>query len=182
MRKSLRAILVAVGAVTAAFTSTAMAAAETTTAYGAPFTRLGPNCVNSVVMGRDSGQIYAYAIMKCDAGKGILTPDVGLSGDNGNNGIVGKLGSCGWMVSYCESPKVYLPEIPGVTYRADSAGTIDGSGLFPPENAIAHAQLIGGVHNSQAGTEAGTGRVRWADFDGDGKADYWIVNPDGSVH
>ncbi|WP_051712275.1 GDSL-type esterase/lipase family protein [Streptomyces sp. NRRL S-350] len=33
-----------------------------------------------------------------------------------------------------------------------------------------------------AGTEAGTGRVRWADFDGDGKADYWIVNPDGSVH
>ncbi|MDH6123046.1 lysophospholipase L1-like esterase [Kitasatospora sp. GAS204A] len=33
-----------------------------------------------------------------------------------------------------------------------------------------------------AGTEAGTGRVRWADFDGDGSADYWIINPDGSVH
>ncbi|MFH9355575.1 FG-GAP-like repeat-containing protein [Kitasatospora sp. NPDC017646] len=33
-----------------------------------------------------------------------------------------------------------------------------------------------------AGTEDGsTGRVRYADFDGDGKADYWIINPDGSV-
>ncbi|MFJ9461607.1 FG-GAP-like repeat-containing protein [Kitasatospora sp. NPDC101447] len=32
-----------------------------------------------------------------------------------------------------------------------------------------------------AGSEAGAGRVRWADFDGDGRADYWIINPDGSV-
>ena len=33
-----------------------------------------------------------------------------------------------------------------------------------------------------AGTESGgAGRVRWADWDGDGKADYVIVNDDGSV-
>ncbi|WP_354644331.1 FG-GAP-like repeat-containing protein [Kitasatospora camelliae] len=34
----------------------------------------------------------------------------------------------------------------------------------------------------RAGSEAGSGRVRWADFDGDGRADYWIVNPSGSVN
>ncbi|MEU3494231.1 FG-GAP-like repeat-containing protein [Kitasatospora cineracea] len=34
----------------------------------------------------------------------------------------------------------------------------------------------------RAGTESGgSGRVRWADFDGDGRADYVIVNDDGSV-
>ncbi|MFD9129300.1 GDSL-type esterase/lipase family protein [Kitasatospora sp. NPDC059571] len=36
------------------------------------------------------------------------------------------------------------------------------------------------VHH--AGTESGgAGRVRWADFDGDGRADYLIVNADGSI-
>ncbi|MEE1788644.1 VCBS repeat-containing protein, partial [Streptomyces sp. SP17BM10] len=25
-------------------------------------------------------------------------------------------------------------------------------------------------------------RVRLADFDGDGKADYWVINPDGTVN
>ncbi|MDH6123047.1 hypothetical protein ABH930_007426 [Kitasatospora sp. GAS204A] len=183
MRKSLRAVLVAAGAVTALFTSTAMAAAETT-AYGAPFTAgpiPTPNCVNSVVMGRDSGQIYAYAIMKCGGNKSILNPDVGLSGDNGNSGLVGKVGSCA-LTFYCESPRVYLPENPGVTYRASSDGSIDDNFTPPAESNIAHAQLIGGGHNFHAGTEAGTGRVRWADFDGDGSADYWIINPDGSVH
>ncbi|GAB2699666.1 FG-GAP-like repeat-containing protein [Kitasatospora kifunensis] len=35
----------------------------------------------------------------------------------------------------------------------------------------------------RAGTEAGdSGRVRWADFDGDGKPDYWVINDDGSVN
>ena len=37
-------------------------------------------------------------------------------------------------------------------------------------------------YSSRAGTESGgAGRVRWADWDGDGKADYVIVNDDGSV-
>ncbi|WP_304440898.1 transglycosylase family protein, partial [Kitasatospora sp. MBT66] len=35
---------------------------------------------------------------------------------------------------------------------------------------------------SGAGTESGgAGRVRWADFDGDGRADYVILNDNGSV-
>ncbi|MGK4584206.1 FG-GAP-like repeat-containing protein [Kitasatospora sp. HPMI-4] len=36
------------------------------------------------------------------------------------------------------------------------------------------------VHH--AGTESGSGRVRFADWDGDGRADYIVVNDDGSVH
>ncbi|WP_286185302.1 transglycosylase family protein, partial [Streptomyces sp. XY431] len=35
---------------------------------------------------------------------------------------------------------------------------------------------------SGAGTESGgAGRVRWADFDGDGRADYVVLNDNGSV-
>ncbi|MEU6239265.1 FG-GAP-like repeat-containing protein, partial [Kitasatospora sp. NPDC047058] len=41
--------------------------------------------------------------------------------------------------------------------------------------------LLQRPHASRAGSEAGSGRVRWADFDGDGRADYVIVNGDGSV-
>ncbi|MGK4584205.1 FG-GAP-like repeat-containing protein [Kitasatospora sp. HPMI-4] len=38
------------------------------------------------------------------------------------------------------------------------------------------------VPYSGAATESGSGRVRFADWDGDGRADYIVVNDDGSVH
>ncbi|MFF2076420.1 FG-GAP-like repeat-containing protein [Kitasatospora sp. NPDC058162] len=36
--------------------------------------------------------------------------------------------------------------------------------------------------NHHSGTEAGNGRVKWADFDGDGKADYITVGPTGAIN
>ncbi|MEE1781493.1 VCBS repeat-containing protein, partial [Streptomyces sp. SP17BM10] len=33
-----------------------------------------------------------------------------------------------------------------------------------------------------AGVTTDRSRVRLADFDGDGKADYWVINPDGTVN
>ncbi|MFB7667755.1 FG-GAP-like repeat-containing protein, partial [Kitasatospora sp. NPDC056138] len=38
------------------------------------------------------------------------------------------------------------------------------------------------IVDGSAGTESGSGRVRFADWDGDGRADYIVVNDDGSVH
>lgn len=175
MRKSWKAVFVTVGAVTALFASDAIAAADTSS-YGTPWDK---NCVNSVVTGHSGGQVYAYGTTKCGTGKVAIRPSIALSGNNGQNGLVDKTVSCSFGV-YCETPRVYLPEIAGVTYRASNFGTFDGQ-ESPPENAIAHGELVGGTRSSRAGSEAGAGRVRWADFDGDGRADYVIVNPDGSV-
>ena len=51
------------------------------------------------------------------------------------------------------------------------------SGGFRP---FRYDKIVGS--GAGAGTESGgAGRVRWADWDGDGKADYVIVNDDGSV-
>ncbi|WP_354644330.1 VCBS repeat-containing protein [Kitasatospora camelliae] len=184
LRKNLRAVLTAVGAATIVLVSGAAASAETT-AYGELFDYSGAwvstqKCVNSVVMGRSNGQIYAYGITKCGGNKSSLHPEASLAGNGGQNGMEGKNAVC-FNVSYCESPRVYLQEISGVTYRSTNAGTVAGDFMPPDENALAHAQVIGGRSN-RAGSEAGSGRVRWADFDGDGRADYWIVNPSGSVN
>ncbi|WP_344469886.1 SGNH/GDSL hydrolase family protein, partial [Kitasatospora kazusensis] len=56
-----------------------------------------------------------------------------------------------------------------VFYNALDKAFTDGVAVSAPVN--------------HAGTESGgAGRVRWADWDGDGKADYIILGDDGSVH
>jgi hypothetical protein len=161
------------GTLVALVGSGSVAAAES--GYGAPWN----NCVNSVVMGRGGGQVWAYGILKCPGARDYLNPDVALSGNNGAHGFEEALGACR-NATYCETPKVYLPEVAGVTYKGSNSGTFSGIFAGPPDS-VAHAQLTGGTQPSRAGTEAGSGRVRWADFDGDGRSDYVIVNSNGSV-
>ncbi|MFD8015850.1 FG-GAP repeat domain-containing protein, partial [Streptomyces sp. NPDC059762] len=182
MRKSFRAVLTAVGAVTAILASATAASADTA-GYGELFTDSNmpfpPDCVNSVAMGRAGDQIYAYGVTKCTRSKSIIRAEVALTGGGGKYGFETKTTGC-TFATYCETPKVYLQEHYGVTYMASNAGTVN-SDSFPPENAISHAQRVGGLAY-RGGSEAGSGRVRWADFDGDTRADYWIVNPSGSVN
>ncbi|MFG2910842.1 FG-GAP-like repeat-containing protein [Kitasatospora sp. NPDC048286] len=60
-------------------------------------------------------------------------------------------------------------------------GTITAGGMYGSKHVSGYVSPIGG-RGSSAGTESGgANRVRWADFDGDGRADYVIVNDNGSV-
>ncbi|MEU1290673.1 FG-GAP-like repeat-containing protein [Kitasatospora sp. NPDC005856] len=60
-------------------------------------------------------------------------------------------------------------------------GTISAGGMYGSKHVSGYVSPIGG-RGSSAGTESGgANRVRWADFDGDGRADYVIVNDNGSV-
>ncbi|MER5637103.1 FG-GAP-like repeat-containing protein [Kitasatospora sp. NPDC002227] len=61
-------------------------------------------------------------------------------------------------------------------------GTISASGYYGSQHISGYVSPQGG-NSGGAGTEAGgANRVRYADWDGDGKADYIVVNDDGSVH
>ncbi|WP_074002811.1 FG-GAP-like repeat-containing protein [Streptomyces sp. CB02056] len=60
-------------------------------------------------------------------------------------------------------------------------GTITAGGMYGSKHVSGYVSPIGG-RGSSAGTESGgAGRVRWADFDGDGRADYVILNDNGSA-
>ncbi|MFD5433195.1 FG-GAP-like repeat-containing protein [Kitasatospora sp. NPDC127067] len=50
------------------------------------------------------------------------------------------------------------------------------------QGSNAQWRMIRRVPDHHAGTDAGTGRVKWADFDGDGKADYITVGSNGAVN
>ncbi|MQS15955.1 VCBS repeat-containing protein [Streptomyces kaniharaensis] len=50
------------------------------------------------------------------------------------------------------------------------------------QGSNAQWRMIYGHPNHHNGTEAGMGRVKWADFDGDGKADYLTIGADGAVN
>ncbi|MGW4383783.1 FG-GAP-like repeat-containing protein [Kitasatospora sp. NPDC004531] len=66
-----------------------------------------------------------------------------------------------------------------VTGQSFSAGTLDGhpTGDY---KAYRYKKVVDDSTGS-AGTEAGTGRTRYADFDGDGRADYVVVEDSGAV-
>ncbi|MFB7122094.1 FG-GAP-like repeat-containing protein [Kitasatospora sp. NPDC056273] len=60
-------------------------------------------------------------------------------------------------------------------------GTITAGGMYGSKHVSGYVSPIDG-RGSSAGTESGgAGRVRWADFDGDGRADYVILNDNGSA-
>ncbi|MFF0294257.1 FG-GAP-like repeat-containing protein [Kitasatospora sp. NPDC004614] len=63
-----------------------------------------------------------------------------------------------------------------VTGQSITAGTIDGH-----PNSDYKALRYKKVVDGGAGTEAGAGRTRYADFDGDGKADYLVVEDSGAI-
>ncbi|MEU6239068.1 hypothetical protein, partial [Kitasatospora sp. NPDC047058] len=160
MKSIWKSTVVLSGALAAVIASGAAASAET--GYG---TQAWGNCTNSVVMGREGGQVSAYAITKCKTAHEYINPAVGLAGHSGKYGLVDKTVVCHWA-SYCETPKVYLTEITGVDYSASNFGSVGGDPFNWPPSAVAHASLIGGDRTVRAGSEAGSGRVRWADFDG----------------
>ncbi|MFD4656353.1 FG-GAP-like repeat-containing protein [Kitasatospora sp. NPDC058444] len=50
------------------------------------------------------------------------------------------------------------------------------------QGSNAQWRMIRRVPDHHAGTDAGTGRVKWADFDGDGRADYITVGSNGAAN
>ncbi|MFC5188098.1 FG-GAP repeat domain-containing protein [Actinomadura harenae] len=179
MRSIWRAGGVLAGAVAVVMACGTVASASVV-GYGEPW----EDCVQSVQISHNLGEVYANAATRCKSRHDFLVPTVALAGDQGKYGLEGKMKSCAWA-TFCETDNVYLDEIKGVDYRAANTGYVGSDPFMWPKSSIAHAQLTGDPYNKRlnngAGTEAGTGRVRWADFDGDGRADYSNVSQDGAV-
>ncbi|MFC5186837.1 FG-GAP-like repeat-containing protein [Actinomadura harenae] len=153
--------------------------------YGEPW----EDCVQTVTLIADRvegrGRVYAFATTKCESRHDFLVPTVALAGDQGKHGLEGKMKSCAWA-SYCQTDYVYLDEIAGVEYRAANSGYVGTDPFNWPLSAVPHARLMGipqgSERHSTSGNESGSGRVRWADYNGDGRADYLSVNSNGSVN
>ncbi|MFC5188155.1 FG-GAP repeat domain-containing protein [Actinomadura harenae] len=128
--------------------------------------------------------MYAFATTKCESRHDFLVPTVALAGDQGKHGLEGKMKSCAWA-SYCQTDTVYLDEIAGVEYRAANSGYVGSDPFNWPLSAVPHARLMGIPQGSErhttAGNESGSGRVRWADYNSDGRADYLHIDQDGGV-
>ncbi|MEV4252846.1 VCBS repeat-containing protein [Spirillospora sp. NPDC049652] len=170
------------GALAAVIMSGTAASADVL-AFGEPW----EDCVQSVRMFNAGGNVYASAITRCKSRHDFLVPLLALSGDQGAHGFKSATNTCRWA-DYCEAGGVWIPEIAGVVYRANNTGYVGSDPFNWPPSSIARAVYRGRPSDgglgkgNHAGTEAGSGRSRWADLNGDGYADYLTVESDGSVN
>jgi lysophospholipase L1-like esterase len=82
---------------------------------------------------------------------------------------------------YVEPPALTSAQLPDRLHPNDEGYQRMAQALYGPlDQAFTDGWAVGAPALG-AGTEAGTGKVRWADFDGDGKADYLTIASSGAV-
>ncbi|EAU69455.1 FG-GAP-like repeat-containing protein [Stigmatella aurantiaca] len=82
---------------------------------------------------------------------------------------------------YVEPPALTAAELPDNLHPNDAGyQRMAQAFLGPLDRAFVDGWAVGGSALG-AGTEAGMGKVRWADFDGDGRMDYLTVASSGAV-
>ena len=87
----------------------------------------------------------------------------------------------GNKLRYVEPPALTAAQLPDKLHPNDEGYQRMAQAFYGPlDRAFTDGWVVGGPALG-AGTEAGTGKVRWADFDGDGRMDYLTVASSGVV-
>ncbi|MDI5970879.1 FG-GAP-like repeat-containing protein [Streptomyces sp. SL13] len=83
---------------------------------------------------------------------------------------------------YVDPPALTSAEFSDTLHPDDAGYARMAQAIYPALNQVFSSGWATGEHQLDAGTESGTtGKVRWADFDGDGKADYITIASSGAV-
>ncbi|MFD8016186.1 GDSL-type esterase/lipase family protein, partial [Streptomyces sp. NPDC058955] len=112
------------------------------------------------------------------------TPELQFAAQSYNNSIKAlQFGSlAGQRFRYLDPPALTTAEMNDRLHPNDAGNARMADVFFNGLEKAVTDGLAQRPSTSRGGSEAGSGRVRWADFDGDSRADYWIVNPSGSVN
>ncbi|MFB7352919.1 FG-GAP-like repeat-containing protein [Streptomyces gardneri] len=88
----------------------------------------------------------------------------------------------GAKVRYIEAPALARAEMADGLHPTDTGYRKMGDAFFEGIDAAVASGVAAPTHKGRAGTESGgADRLRWADWDGDGRADRILVADDGSV-
>jgi|GEM_PF-552227 len=95
--------------------------------------------------------------------------------------LEGSQQQAGKKFRYVEPPALTSAQLPDRLHPNDAGYERMAQAFHGPlDRAFTDGWAVGAPALG-AGTEAGTGKVRWADFDGDGKADYLTIASSGAV-